>query len=256
MPDDVTAFYDEFTTRTMARYRIVGNARLEAAIELILPYVRPGATVADIGCGIGIVAQAIARHERSATVIGLDLSSNNIRYARETVREPNARFIASSVTDQFDALAHASKVPIDVVCVIDVIEHIPESQRARVFVDLAQIAADDAKLIITYPSPEFQRHRTEHDPSVLQIIDNVIEFDDLYSELRAAGWHLESMRYRGIWFENEYVHLVMRRERPARFGRIAPHPLRAIPRRLKHKVLRPFRRWKYERVAAGVRAGD
>jgi ubiquinone/menaquinone biosynthesis C-methylase UbiE len=256
MADDVSAFYDEFTTRTMARYRIVGNARLDAAIELIQPYVKPGAVVADVGCGIGIVAEAIARHERTAKIIGLDLSPNNIRYAQETVREPNVRFLASSVTAQFDALAQAAGGPVDLVCMIDVIEHIPEGERAQVFADMTRIAAGDAVFVLTYPSPEFQRYRTEHDPEILQIIDNVIEFDDLYREFRAAGWHLESMRYQGIWYESEYVYLVLRRKVPDDFGRIVPHPLRSLPGKLKTKALRPYRRWKYERVAKRVREGQ
>lgn len=256
MADEVTAFYDEFTTRTMARYRIVGNSRLDAAIELVLPYVKSGSVVADVGCGIGIVTEAIARHRRSAKVIGLDLSPKNIRYAQETVGEPNVRFLAASVTEQFSALAEAAAAPIDLLCMIDVIEHIPEGERAQVFFDMTRLAANDAVLVLTYPSPEFQRYRTEHDPDILQIIDNVIEFDDLYREFRAAGWHLESMRYRGIWFESEYVHLVLRRKPPCEFAPIEPHPLRSLPARLKRKALKPYRRWKYERVAKRVRGGD
>lgn len=249
MPDDVTAFYDEFTTRTMVRYRFVGNARIDAAIELVLPYVKRGAIVADVGCGIGIVSEAIARHRRSASVIGLDLSPNNIRYAEQTVSEPNVRFIASSVTEQFAALEQAARAPIDIICMVDVIEHIPANERAQLFFDLTRIAAEDAVFVLTYPSPEFQRYRTEHDPQILQIIDNVIEFDDLYREFRAAGWHLESMCYRGIWFENEYVHLVLRRKPPERFGRLAPHPLRTLGLRVKNLALLPYKRWKYEKVA-------
>lgn len=252
MTDEVAAFYDEFTTGTMVRYRIVGNARIDAAIELVLPFVKPRAVVADIGCGIGIVSEAIARHERTARVIGLDLSPNNIRFAEATVDEPNVQFVVSSVTEQFEALTKVSGGPVDVICMIDVIEHIPVKDRARLFEDVAGVAADDAVFILTYPSPEFQRFRTEHDPAILQIIDNVIEFDDLYREFRTAGWHLASMQYRAIWYEHEYVHLVLRRKVPDEFRPVVPHLLRRAAKRLDQVILGSFRRWKYGKRAESI----
>jgi cyclopropane fatty-acyl-phospholipid synthase-like methyltransferase len=254
MTDEVTAFYDEFMGKTMARYRLQGNERIEAAIELVRDHVKPGAIVADVGCGIGMVSEAIARHERSATVIGLDLSPNNIAYAQETISEPNVRFLSSSVTEQFDALAQAAKAPVDLFCMIDVLEHIPEAERAQLFADLARIAAEDAVFVLTYPSPEFQRYRTEHDPAILQIIDNVIEFDDLYREFRSSGWHLAAMRYQGIWFEHEYIYLVLRRQVPDQFAKIE-RPIRRTLVDIKNRALRPYKRWKYEKAAVRVQDG-
>ena len=50
MADEVRDFYDDFMRRRMVRYRIDGNRRLDAAIELVRPFVKPGSMVADIGC--------------------------------------------------------------------------------------------------------------------------------------------------------------------------------------------------------------
>lgn len=245
MTDEVAAFYDEFTIATMARYRMVGNARLDAAINLARPYVRPGSIVADIGCGIGIVTEALAKHEPTARIIGLDLSSNNIRYATRTVRQPNAQFVVSSVSDQFAVLKQLAQGPVDLVCMIDVIEHIPTEDRLRLFMDIGRIASEDAVFIVTYPSPEFQRYRIEHDPGILQIIDNVIEFDDVYREFRSGGWHLESMCYRGVWYKDEYIHLVLRRKVPEVFPSITPPVIQTLATHLKNFALRPYRRYRY-----------
>ncbi len=247
MADTVTEFYDDFLEKTMVRYRIVGNARLDAAIELVAKYLRPGITVADIGCGIGIVSEALARKQRGADIIGLDLSPQNIRYAQATVDEPNARFIASSITEQFDALRRTAKRPVDLVCMIDVLEHIPEADRRQLFSDIADICSNEAIFVLTYPTPEFQRYRAEHDPEILQVIDNVVEFDDLYSEFRESGWHLARMDYRGIWVEDEYVYLVLRRKTPDEFPQRKEPFLASLRRRAGRLAIRPYLRWKYEK---------
>lgn len=248
MTDEVTEFYDGFLEKTMVKYRLHPNLRIEAAIELVTPFVKPDSIIADVGCGIGIVSEAIARKEPSARVIGLDLSPENILYAQKTIDEPNATFIASSITRQFSDLRNAAGAPLDLICMIDVLEHIPEDDRATVLKDLADLAADDATFVLAYPSPEYQRHRTEHDPDILQIIDNVIEFDDLYKEIREAGWHLYEMRYRGVWVPDEYVYLVLKKQTPSDFEKFYKFEIRKLPSRLLHIATLPYKRWKYAKA--------
>lgn len=248
MTNKVTEFYDGFLERTMVQYRLHPNHRIEAAIELIAPFVKPDSVVADVGCGIGIVTEALAREERTAKVIGLDLSPENILYAQKTVNEPNVTFLSSSITTQFGDLEEAAGAPLDLICMVDVLEHIPEADRPAVLRDLAKLAADDATFVLAYPSPEFQRYRTEHDPDILQIIDNVIEFDDLYPELREAGWNLYEMRYRGIWVPDEYVYLVLRKSVPSQFPKQYKLDIRKVPSRLLNLALRPYKKWKYAKA--------
>jgi trans-aconitate 2-methyltransferase len=236
---DVQEFYDEFLERRMIGYRIDGNARIEAAIEFIARYVKAGALVADIGCGVGIVAESLARREPTAKVLGVDISEANIAYARKTVCLPNVEFLAASVTEQFRQLQQHAGGAIDVICLVDVIEHIPMADRRQVLVGLATLAGPDRVLLLTYPSPEYQRYLMQERPDELQIVDNVIEIEALFGEASAAGWHLRSFSYVDVWRENQYIHAaflkdITVRERPLQVPSVRQRLVRLLDRTFAH----------------------
>lgn len=212
--DSVAGFYDEFLRTKMLAYRVDGNIRIDAAIELAKPFVRPHSCIADIGCGIGLVSEALANAEPTATVLGLDISPANIAYARKTVEAANVEFIAVSVEDQIDVLKGRLPKPADLICLIDVIEHVPATERAKVFQDLAEASSADAVLVMSYPSPEYQRHLQEHRPEELQVIDNVIELGQLMEEAQSGSWRLDRFRYRDVWQTNQYCHAVFQKRLP------------------------------------------
>lgn len=249
MSDNVKRFYDQFLDDRMVGYRIDGNLRISKAVEFAKEHIRPGAMVADIGCGIGILAEAVAKGQPGSTVIGIDISEANIRYASDTVREPNLQFISASVTEQFERLRSAAGRPVDVFCMVDVIEHIPEQARPALFGDMAQMASEEAKLLLTYPSPEYQRHLKEREPEELQVVDNVVEIGDLVREAASAGWNLQSFAYVDMWRSNQYIHASFRRSVPLReLPTKASLPARLL-RRLDRQFFRPGRVRKYARRA-------
>ena len=137
----VKQFYDEFLSKRMVSYKIRGpNGKLRAAIELVKPLVKSGTVIADIGCGIGIVSEAMAKQSQDCHVYGIDISAANIEYARRTCSESNLTFISASVTDQFEKLEQVAKKPFELITLIDVIEHVPEDDRTKLFSDLASIS--------------------------------------------------------------------------------------------------------------------
>ncbi len=248
MTDEVRDFYNDFLRQRMVGYRVDGNARIEAAINLLRPFVKPGSIVADIGCGIGIVAEAIAMHEPTAWVIGVDISPANIEYARRTISASNLDLFAASVTDQFAEIRSRAGRELDVICIIDVIEHIPENERRQVFQKLAGIAASDCMLVLTYPSPEYQRHLLSNEPNELQVIDNIVELSDLIAEARPSGWNLRSFNYVDIWRTNQYIHAVFARstDLAARNTDTQRSIFKRIGRKIDRVVLRPRRVRKYK----------
>jgi 2-polyprenyl-6-hydroxyphenyl methylase/3-demethylubiquinone-9 3-methyltransferase len=94
---------------------------------LRLDYVRgrcrlAGAAVLDIGCGGGILAEALAR--QGAVVIGIDGSAEVIRVAAEHCAACGLRIDYRQATAEQLAAAHPTR--FDVVTCMELLEHVPE----------------------------------------------------------------------------------------------------------------------------------
>jgi len=78
----------------------------------------PGDRVLDVGCGVGALAGAMSR--AGATVVGIDLSPDNIAEAqRRFGGDAGPQFIVG------DALVDLPDEPFDVVALSNVLEHLP-----------------------------------------------------------------------------------------------------------------------------------
>ena len=206
--DAVRGYYDEFMTSRMVRYRLYGNRRLDAAGARILPFLTPRARILDVGCGIGIIAERVGRRVSRGFVLGIDISPRNIWYAKQTVKRPNVAF------ETVDLRIDPHRVPqllgglADVVLLIDVIEHIPASERQSLLGTLRSLSAERSTLVVTYPSPQFHEYLSSHDPAELQVIDNVIDLATLIQEAAGAGFHLIQYSLEAVWMANQYCHAI------------------------------------------------
>lgn len=247
---DVKAFYDDFLQSKMLDYRISGNLRIDKAVERIQGYVNTDSYVLDVGCGIGISAERIAKEVEDGHVWAFDISEQNIWYARKTINESNVTFFAANVIgDQLFIQEYLTK-DIDVVTLGDVIEHLPKDEHADLFRFFRSIMSDQSYVVLTYPSPQYQRYLKIHNPSELQIIDQVIELDELLQAARPAGFSLKRYSLETMWRRNQYVHCVLQTD--SSLEKVHSEPSSLIRKVLdrsaaiwKHKVVYPFRRWKY-----------
>ena len=250
--DQVRNFYDEFTRTRMVEYRIRGNARIDAAVNRIKPLLHPGFRVLDVGCGIGIVSERLARLVPEGTVLAVDLSPNNIWYAEQTTKAPNLKFSVLDVASEMESVREKIGGLADVVVLVDVIEHVPESDRLELFQKLRALSSRRSWLIMTYPSPQYQRYLQSTNPDELQIVDNVVELDVLIQETRRAGYHLKHYSLEDVWMANQYCHVVFQTDDSLERGSPATSPpglIRTVGRHLLREVetrlLVPMRRRKY-----------
>ena len=103
----VAAAYDAAVARSpeasVAAYSLGHPATLAAATAEVVDWLdatmllRPGASVVDVGCGIGRIAAALL--PRAGSVLGLDISTGMVAEARRRYSDPRLRFEGCDGTD-------------------------------------------------------------------------------------------------------------------------------------------------------------
>ncbi|MGL6339222.1 MAG: class I SAM-dependent methyltransferase [Waterburya sp.] len=244
---EVKQFYDNFTDTRMLQYKLYGNPRIDRAVQLITSYLTPDSNILDIGCGIGIVPEQVAAKLQQGKILACDLSENNINYARKTVESDKIEFFNVNVVENFAAIRQKLSSPVDLVTMVDVIEHLPADSYDELFNNLSQVTSDRAKLILTYPSPEYQIYLQKNEPEELQIIDEVIELNSLMQFALKYSFNLECFTYIDVWKKNQYIHCVFSKQRPC-VPLPPPNLIGKVQRKIKSyksRLLLPFLKAKY-----------
>jgi 2-polyprenyl-6-hydroxyphenyl methylase/3-demethylubiquinone-9 3-methyltransferase len=102
-----------------------------------------GKKVLDVGCGGGILAEAMAR--RGAQVTGIDLSEKGLRVAELHLLESGLQIDYEKATVEEYAAQHGSK--FDVVTCMELLEHVPEP--AGMVAACARLARPDGKVFFS-----------------------------------------------------------------------------------------------------------
>ena len=136
-------FANEFSeTRSSAQMRL----------NRIVKYVPDGATLLEVGCGNGRLAERLDRDAHPLTYVGVDAAREMIDIAnarRLGLRFVRAEFRVADLTDPewHGALPHA---PYDVIVALAVLHHIPSSElRLAVLRDLGAMLKPGGTLVMT-----------------------------------------------------------------------------------------------------------
>lgn len=159
------------------------------------------ANVLDLGCGRGVVANAIANHS-NANVTGIDLDKTLIDFARSKYKNPNLTFLHGDV---FKDIPEIEKV--DVIVLSSVLEHL--KNRTSFLRELIE-RFNPKTFLIRVPTLERTHyvalkkelglspfidptHELEYSPSIFE------------AEMQAAGLNIKYMeiRWGDIWAECE-----------------------------------------------------
>lgn len=94
---------------------------VENSAAYLVPYLTPGATVLDVGCGPGTITADIGRRVAPGRVLGIDAAAGVIDQAREVERGANVQFSVADIyaLDDFD---HT----FDIVHAHQVLQHLPD----------------------------------------------------------------------------------------------------------------------------------
>ncbi len=123
--------------------RLWHRLKIETLVRTSLP--GPGETVADVGCGSGVVADLLARH--AAEVHALDANPSAIEFARAQFPHPNLRFHLG-LADEVDLAASS----VDRIYLLEVIEHLYWDQLPPLFDRLRGWLKPGGTIFLTTPN--------------------------------------------------------------------------------------------------------
>ena len=101
----------------------------------------------DFGCGTGYGASMLSR--TATSVLGLDIDSDAIVWARNWHRQSNLSFLQTS--DFGDELPSGS---FDVATCFEMIEHVNPASQERTIASIARLLGSQGMLVISTPNPE------------------------------------------------------------------------------------------------------
>ncbi|UCE28961.1 MAG: class I SAM-dependent methyltransferase [Candidatus Bathyarchaeota archaeon] len=123
------------------------STRVRANTVLPLLDAKRGEKILDAGCGFGLYSLALAK--KGINSVGVDIDEEQVIAAKELagkLKVPNVRFEAHDICN----LPHEYKSFDKVLCV-DVIEHIPDDEKA--ISELARVLKVGGILALTTPTP-------------------------------------------------------------------------------------------------------
>lgn len=115
--------------------RILASARtLICPFDRITRYVPAGSRLFDIGCGTGALVNVLATQGQISEAIGCDIGRTAILAAQQAA---NRLGLSKVVFRQALTAEEWPSGPFDVVCLVDVMHHVPRNAQHQFFLDAA-----------------------------------------------------------------------------------------------------------------------
>ena len=152
----------------------------------------------------------------------------------------------------FDAIRDDPNVvgaygPFDAVVMIDVIEHIPLSEHVKLFELIENLLAPGGRLILTYPSPEYQYFLFKYRPEEIQIVDEIVNLKDVPEKTNLTPIYFST---KDVWKVRQYVHLVLENISNQYLADVHPSKWEIKRQKLRHRL------WRIRNIKARKLLGD
>lgn len=234
--EKIADFYDQFAERQL---KTGANARLLSLFERLLDLgLQPNSTVLELGCGVGLFTQLLAKKIKSGNIEAVDLSDESIAIGKKHLQRPNIRFCVGDVV-QYQPITKN----FDFITLLDVIEHIPLEEHGKLFHNLAPYFSEKTRLLINIPNPDYIAYLKIHQPESLQIIDQSVHLLPLLQHFDNENLEIEYFEKYGIWEVEDYHVMVVRKKRP--FTLLHLSDLQSISEKIKNKFTKTVKRLRY-----------
>lgn len=202
--NDVKNFYNKFARANLLSDFFYFNKRQDEVKKLCKNFILPKSIILEIGCGTGVITKYLIK--TAGKIVAIDISDKNVEICKHYVKSKKVNFLVLDILSQEKKYFENTK--FDIILLADVLEHLPKNNHLSVFKLIESYLSENGKVIITYPSPEYQRFLKINSPNALQIIDEEIELQEILSKTKLK---LISFNYKNIWNNNEYIHLVLQK---------------------------------------------
>jgi 2-polyprenyl-3-methyl-5-hydroxy-6-metoxy-1,4-benzoquinol methylase len=221
---EVINYYNEHVQHKLNDYINV-NPRIEAAWTALLAFAPESPlNILEVGCGIGGIAYRLSRRWTSATVRGIDISTQSIQIAEKLFSGSRTQFKSGvlkpdTYNEQFD-----------LIVLMDVYEHISVEDRAEVHAALKKLLRNKGRIFVSIPTPHYLKWLKKNKPENIQPVDEHITMAVI--EKLAADTATEVIMYqrKDIWSRGDYAHFVLERNDDFEASFFASKPVSTIER--------------------------
>jgi len=205
--DRTRQFYDEFSQYLQLDTRD-DNKRIGYFKQKIAGIVTANnpfnCDILDMGCGIGITSQWMAK--LGANVTAVDISPANINYAKEHFAHKNVEYIEADITElRLDRKFSG-------IVLSDIWEHIPPAYSSFLKNVITRHAKDNgAWIYLNIPDGRYQEAARKHIPERLQMVDEAWTIPGILAQFKSMGFAPVSIDIHGIDCICQYNTFLFRR---------------------------------------------
>jgi ubiquinone/menaquinone biosynthesis C-methylase UbiE len=198
---NIREWYNDFS---LSQIRTSVNLRHYSIInKLISSGLKKDSKTLEIGCGIGTLTGLILNYVSKGRVLGVDISDESIKIARQRLGESARLELIISDMKNFQYPNN-----FDFIVLPDVLEHIPLENHDELFETIGRLTHENSKILIHIPHPRALDYYRLHNPELLQIIDQSIEAISLVNSASKANFILKKYEaYCLFSTEPDYVYL-------------------------------------------------
>ena len=199
-------YYDDRVAMNLEKF-VSGNKRIQLAWRRVFSKFKQShpIQIVDFGCGIGETAWRCSLSFPSASVVGIDPSPISIQLAKDLFAHDRVKFHCGS-SEMLEGMAE-----VDLVMMIDVVEHIAPDSRSETFERIERCLSKDAILFLTFPTPEHLDYLRRENPAAIQPIDENINLSVLGEIEQITHTKVLSLDRVSVWRSGDYCHTLMAR---------------------------------------------
>lgn len=196
----VKNYYDNFLSHLKFDH-IRENPRHTKIKKDLEGMIKEDMSVLDLGCGTGITTRYIA--ELGAKVIGVDLSPKLIEFAKANSAHKNAEYFVGDITK-----VDFGKKKFDVICLVDVMEHIPREKIPDLIKNIGRYAHQNTIIYLNIPDARLQVWMRGSHLNRLQIIDEAYSIEEILVWFNSIKFEATKIDIYGVDMPIQYVSFV------------------------------------------------